>query len=176
MMHLYLLSRRRQGQDLGQKVARRMRQLLRDGSHLIRVAALFAAGTVIFFILRGIFIPADFGVYGHYRAGALGDNRARRPAFAGKAACLDCHSEVADFQKGSHHAAFSCEACHGPAAAHAENPEIKPVKLTSAPLCLTCHRAIPGRPAKFPQVDAQKHAEGAECTSCHKPHHPEVAS
>jgi hypothetical protein len=150
-----------------------MRQFLRDGSHLLRVAGIFGIGILVFLLIRAWLVPADFGRYGHYRAGALADNRARAASFAGKTACLDCHSDVADAQKGSHHASFSCEACHGPLAGHADNPEIKPAKLDPAALCVTCHRALVGRPAKFPQVHPKDHADGAACTSCHKPHHPE---
>jgi hypothetical protein len=150
-----------------------MKRLLRDGNHLIRVAALFGAGSLAFFVMRGLLVPADFGRFGHYRAGALADNRKRPAGFAGKPACLDCHSEVADLQKGSKHAAVRCEACHGALARHAEDPGVAPVKLVATRLCLTCHRAAAGRPAKFPQVDAESHAGGADCTSCHRPHHPE---
>ncbi|MGH9441993.1 MAG: multiheme c-type cytochrome [Thermoanaerobaculia bacterium] len=150
-----------------------MKAFFRDGGHLLRVAAIFGIAVLAFLLVRARLVPADFGRYGHYRAGALADNRSRPAVFAGKAACLDCHSDVADAQKGSHHASFSCEACHGPLAAHADNPEIKPAKLDEARLCVTCHRATAGRPAKFPQVHPKEHSDGAPCTSCHKPHHPE---
>jgi len=154
-------------------IGAQMRQLLRDGSHLIRVAGLFGAGVLAFFVMRGLLVPSDFGRYGHYRAGALADNRKHAIAFAGKTACLDCHSEVSDLQKGSKHAAVRCEACHGALARHAEDPDVKPAKLAATRLCLTCHRATAGRPAKFPQVEPEDHAGGADCTSCHRPHHPE---
>ena len=150
-----------------------MKKLLRDGNHLLRVAALFGVGIAVFFVMRGLLVPSDFGRYGHYRAGALADNAKKAPMYAGKPACLDCHSDVADAQKGSHHAAVRCEACHGPLAAHADNPDVKPIKPAAAHLCLTCHRAIAGRPEKFPQIDPDEHAGGVECTSCHRPHHPE---
>ena len=150
-----------------------MKNLLRDGSHLLRVAALFAAGIAAFFVLRGLLVPTDFGRYGHYRAGALADNAKRPVRFAGKTACLDCHSDVADAQEGSLHANVRCEACHGALAKHADDPAVAPAKLAPERLCLTCHRAIVGRPAKFPQIDPEEHAGGVECTSCHRPHHPE---
>jgi hypothetical protein len=152
-----------------------MRRLLKDGGHLLRVAALFAAGTFAFFILRGILVPEDFGRYGHYRAGALVDATERKPTFAGKAACLDCHGDVPKEQQGSKHAKLSCEACHGPLARHAEDPEkAKPEKKGATSLCLACHRVNVARPAKFPQVDPKDHSGGAACDSCHKPHHPEM--
>lgn len=152
-----------------------MREFLRDANHLLRVAGIFGIGLVLFLVARAWLVPADFGRYGHYRAGALDDNRARAATFAGKVACLDCHSDVADGQKGSKHAAVSCEACHGPLARHVDNPDVKPAKLDAAVLCVTCHRATAGRPAKFPQVHPKEHSGGAACTSCHKPHHPEIS-
>jgi len=151
-----------------------VRNFLRDGGNLVRVAALFAAGIAAFFVLRGVLVPADFGRFGHYRAGALADNGRRASAYAGKPACLDCHGDVADAQKGSKHAAVRCEACHGPLSRHAENPEVKPARLAPEHLCLTCHRSVAGRPAKFPQIDHDEHAGGVPCVSCHLPHHPET--
>ena len=150
-----------------------MKQLLRDGNHLLRVAGLFAAGVAVFLVMRGLLVPADFGRFGHYRAGALADNASRPVSYAGKTACLDCHSDVADAQKGSRHANVRCEACHGPLARHAENPDVQPVKPAAEHLCLTCHRETAGRPARFPQIDPDEHAGGVACTSCHRPHHPE---
>ena len=152
-----------------------MRRLLQDGRHRLRVAALFGAGVLAFFVLRGVLVPADFGRFGHYRAGALGDISKKPLAFAGKAACLDCHGDVTKEQQGSKHAKLNCEACHGPLARHADDPEkAQPEKKGATALCLTCHRANVARPAKFPQVDPKDHSEGAECDSCHKPHHPEL--
>lgn len=147
---------------------------MKDGGHLVRVAGLFAAGVLLFLLLRAVFVPEDFGKYGHYRAGALADNASRPIAFAGKPACLDCHSDVQDAQKGSKHARLSCETCHGPLARHAADPEkLTPAKLVATTLCLGCHRTNAARPEKFPQVDPKDHSEGAACESCHKPHHPE---
>ena len=151
-----------------------MRTILQDGQHLLRVAALFAAGTVLFFIFRGVMVPAGFGRYGHYRAGALADNRGRPITFAGRAACLDCHSDVPDAMKGSHHEHLSCESCHGALGAHAADPEkVNAVLPDPQTLCVSCHRAEAGRPAKFPQIDPKTHHEAGACKSCHKPHHPE---
>ena len=47
--------------------------------HLLRVAGLFAAGVLAFLVLQAFLVPKGFGVYGHYRAGALEENRVRPP-------------------------------------------------------------------------------------------------
>jgi predicted CXXCH cytochrome family protein len=141
--------------------------------HLVRVAVLFAAGVVAFLVLRALLVPKGFGVYGHYRAGALDDNRARPVSFAGRAACLECHSDVGDLMAKGKHATVRCEACHGPHAAHAADPStVQAVRPDVHVLCARCHQALVGRPAAFPQVDVADHAGKEACTTCHTPHSP----
>jgi predicted CXXCH cytochrome family protein len=150
-----------------------MGDLFRHGGHLIRVAVLFLAGVLAFLVLQAFLVPKGFGVYGHYRAGAIEENRVRPVSFAGRAACVECHSEVPDAMKGGRHATVRCEACHGPLAAHAGDPtEKKAVRPDSRVLCARCHAANVGRPARFPQVDPAEHSGNEACTSCHKAHKP----
>jgi hypothetical protein len=142
--------------------------------HLVRVAALFAAGLVAFFVLRALFVPEGFGVYGHYRAGAIEENRVHPVAFAGRAACVECHSDVPGAMKGGRHEAVRCEACHGPLAGHAGDPaEKKAARPDSRVLCARCHAANVARPARFPQVEVADHAGGEACTTCHGAHRPD---
>jgi cytochrome c553 len=152
-----------------------MREAFRDSEHLIRLALLFLAGVVLFLIARAILVPAGFGELGHYRTGALEDNRGRALAFAGHAACADCHDEVAKALGGGRHARVACESCHGPLAAHAADPEAtKPARLEVVALCARCHEQNRARPATQPQVDVAEHAEGAACTECHAAHAPHL--
>lgn len=152
-----------------------MKDRLKDVEHFIRAAILFGLGLTLFLVVRGMLIPKDFGQYGHYRPGALADNQARALSFAGRSACEECHSEVVDERKGSRHDRVNCEACHGALAAHAEDPTaVKPSLPDVAALCRTCHEKLVGRPMSFPQVDVKDHAGDETCTSCHRPHHPEV--
>jgi hypothetical protein len=142
-----------------------------DVEHLFRVAGLFAVGVVIFVVARAAFVPDDFGVYGHYRAGALDDARSRPIVFAGRAACAECH-EDAGTAAGAH-ARVGCEACHGAQAAHAADPgAATPGKLEPATLCLNCHRASASKPEWFAQIDPADHAAGESCDACHAPHAP----
>jgi hypothetical protein len=141
--------------------------------HLVRVAGLFLCGVLVFLVLQALLVPKGFGVYGHFRAGALDDNRARALAFAGQAACVECHSDVADAKKAGRHAGVHCEACHGALARHAADPtEQKAEKPDSRVLCVRCHQMNVARPASFPQIDAAEHAGGEACTSCHAAHNP----
>jgi len=143
--------------------------------HLVRVAGLFLAGIVVFVVLQALLIPEGFGRYGHYRAGALDDARVHPVAYAGRAACLECHPDAAEAAKGGGHAGVRCEACHGALGAHAADPTAaKAQKPDAAPLCVRCHQANVARPAGFPQKDRAEHAGDEPCTSCHVAHKPGI--
>ena len=153
-----------------------MRELIKDSQHLIRAAALFVAGILVFLIVRAILVPADFGKLGHYRAGALDDAMTRPLVYAGRNACEGCHSDVVEMRKGSKHNTVNCEACHGTLEAHASDPgSVKPVKPNPATLCPVCHLKNVGKPQGFPQIDVKEHSGGDSCETCHKPHHPEIS-
>jgi hypothetical protein len=150
-----------------------MRSLFGHREHLFRVAALFVAGVLVFLVLQALLVPKGFGLYGHYRAGALQDNRARRIVHAGRGACAECHSDVLEAAKGGHHQGIGCEACHGALARHAEDPtEQKAERPDSRVLCVRCHAARVARPARFPQIDPPEHAGTEACVSCHAAHNP----
>jgi hypothetical protein len=142
--------------------------------HVVRMAGLFVIGIGAFLVLRALFVPDDFGVYGHYRAGALDDNRAAPLAYAGRAACESCHPDIIETRKGGRHEPIGCEACHGPLAKHAAQEEGAPAPLKPKPRegCLTCHTKDGSKPATYPQVIASEHAPEGACTDCHNPHKP----
>jgi len=142
--------------------------------HVFRMAGLFGIGIAIFIVARWILVPADFGVYGFYRAGALKDVAAHPMAFAGHATCAECHTEIIDLRKGSKHEKVNCEACHGPLATHASGDVMKPGKPDPKTVCMPCHAKMIGRPASQPQVDFKEHAGDALCTDCHNPHSPKI--
>lgn len=148
----------------------------RDIEHVLRLVVIFALGVAMFLVLRWWLVPPDFGVYGHFRAGALADNRSRPIVYAGRAACTDCHSEVVDVRRGGRHEQIGCEACHGPLAGHASGEEeAPPARPDPRVTCIRCHDARAGKPAAFPQVDVGDHAPEGACTDCHRPHQPAVS-
>ena len=164
-----------------------MSKLFPNSQHLVRIAGLFLLGLVLFIILRAIFIPKGFGELGHYRVGALKDNSVKAITFAGKKACLECHTDVEDTMKGSRHAALSCEVCHGALADHAaaqsgtakapDPASMKPKKPEPAGiihLCLTCHEHNVAKPKGFKQIDPKAHMGGGRCTECHAHHSPQT--
>ncbi len=150
-----------------------MRKSLRDVEHLLRLAILFAAGLGAFLLLRFIFVPPSFGLYGHYRADALADEQALPVVYAGRQACVECHDDKAKLWSAGGHHNLGCEACHGPLGKHAADPDaVKPVLPDPATLCMTCHRPNAAKPKSFPQVDPTKHNPGNSCVDCHDPHSP----
>jgi hypothetical protein len=150
-----------------------MRDRFKDTEHLFRLALVFGALFVVFLGARAILKPQGFGTYGHYRAGALDDNRARARSYAGRAACLDCHEAIEAETKSGAHAGVGCEACHGPLQSHVNDPaNVVPSEPDPKSLCLTCHLENVAKPMAFPQIDPGDHAGNDDCATCHRPHTP----
>ncbi|HBY60023.1 MAG TPA: hypothetical protein DEH78_09385 [Solibacterales bacterium] len=148
---------------------------MKEAVHLVRLAALLVAAVAVFALVREAMVPAGFGRYGHYRAGALADAQAHPIVYAGRAACGDCHGDALQALRGSRHGKIGCEACHGPLAGHAAAPERVTVKLPGVvALCTGCHEKIAARPKTIPQVVSREHSGGESCKSCHQPHNPKV--
>jgi hypothetical protein len=142
----------------------------------VRMAGLFALGIALFLVLRWVMVPADFGVYGHYRAGALTDAMSRPLRFAGQAACIECHTDIAELRAQGRHAKVGCESCHGALGAHAANPDgVKPKKPDPRATCIVCHTASISKPKSFPQVVVADHAPAGSCAECHQVHNPKLS-
>ena len=149
----------------------------RDAGHLFRLAAVFVVGILMFLGVRASLVPKSFGRYGHYRGDAITEIAARPVNYAGHQACEECHADVLEKKKNGKHVHVNCEACHGPLAAHADDPgSVQPVKLDTAVLCVRCHEANIAKPKNFPQVAAEEHSGGAACNSCHQPHSPAMTA
>jgi hypothetical protein len=146
--------------------------LFKDKEHLLRVAGLFVVGIAAFLLLQQLLVPKGFGEFGHFRTGALDDNRAVPAKFAGQATCVECHTDEAAARTAGKHAHVHCEACHGALGRHAADPEaLKPTRPDPRTLCVTCHMVNEAKPAGFPQIDPKDHPEGV-CTECHLAHNP----
>lgn len=141
--------------------------------YLVRLILLFIVGVAVLFWVRGLLVPKSFGRLGHYRADAIGEIAAQTPTYAGHKACGDCHPDVVEIKSKNKHAGLSCEICHGPAQAHADDPgSMKPNTDLDRSFCLRCHQQDISRPSGFPQVDGSTHGEKEDCRKCHQPHHP----
>jgi hypothetical protein len=148
----------------------------KDAEHLLRLAGVFVAGTLLFLLVRAAVVPRSFGQYGHYRGAVIGEIAAHPIHFAGHQTCETCHTDIVEKKSSGKHANVNCEACHGPLANHANDPSIDPGKPDVATLCVRCHEASAARPKNFPQVDSGQHFAGVACNTCHQPHNPAITA
>jgi uncharacterized CHY-type Zn-finger protein len=148
---------------------------MKEGAHLVRMAALFGGSMLLFLVVRAQIVPASFGQYGHFRGAALAEIRNHPITYAGRDACAMCHEDQVKVLSAAKHAGVACEACHGPLAKHADDPEkLKPVLPDTRVLCARCHEALSAKPKGFPQVVSKEHSGGEACKSCHQPHNPKI--
>jgi hypothetical protein len=149
------------------------RARFRDYAHVWRMAGVFAAALVLFLGWRSWMVPSDFGVYGHYRAGAIVQAAAHTPRFAGQKACIDCHTDAQELRAGGGHKAVACEACHGALGQHARGEtDVAPIRPSTRAVCLSCHTTRVGMPAPFPKIVVKEHSDAGPCTDCHASHKP----
>ena len=146
----------------------------RSYEHLLRLAALFAFAVALFAGVRWLLVPSDYGRLGPYRAGALAQNQARPIVYGGQAACVECHTDVADTRKGNAHARVSCETCHGPLAAHAVDAAVSALRPDPRATCAVCHLPNAAKPPGFKTVNFSEHADAGPCTACHPAHAPRL--
>lgn len=138
-----------------------------------RLAVVIVLLVAAYFTARHFLVPRTFGEKGHYRAAAV-DSIAVLPIhYAGREACAMCHPAEVAKKAGSFHRGVSCEACHGPEAAHTTDPiGHKPTAPRDRAFCVRCHAYDPARPTGFPQIDPVLHNPVRNCFTCHNPHDP----
>lgn len=154
-----------------------MNRPFRMPPQILRLCLLAVGIVVTYLVARYFLTPPTFGEFGWYRGNALVELSQRPPTttYAGKQTCVEvCHSEAGAKLSKDGHKTLSCEACHGPGQAHADNPDNKEVKLDKLHYshCLRCHEANPSRPKWHKQIVSKTHYTGSTCTECHVPHAP----
>ena len=150
-----------------------------DFRHAVPVLVIVVVAVAVALTVRHFLVPATFGEYGHYRAAAMEDEKAHLSRHAGRAACLECHADIAALHAKDAHASVECETCHGPGAKHVKNSDEPMRAADSRDDCLVCHRHLDARPGSFPQVDWQQHYKfvgvkdtSIACVRCHSGHEP----
>lgn len=151
-----------------------------------RIFALVFIGLLLGAVVKTLLTPKGFGVLGHYRVGAIADERARLPLLTGEQPCASCHPEQAAKHDKDVHGSVQCEDCHGSGRQHAD-AMARGAPLSEGPIfrkleqgdCLVCHRQTNARPKMFPTVDVKQHFSflsvsdpQTPCQSCHDPHEP----
>jgi hypothetical protein len=139
---------------------------------VFRIVLLAVGIVAAYSVARYFLTPASFGEYGWYRGAALAELATRDRVYAGKKACEECHSDECQKLVKHEHKSLSCEGCHGPGQAHAEDPRTDNIQKSSFATCLRCHEANPSRPKWHKQIVSKNHYTGSKCTECHVPHSP----
>lgn len=133
------------------------------------IAALVAATVTVRFFL----LPQEMVSTAFFRASTIDRELARPVKFAGTETCITCHDDVAAIKGRSFHRGLACEACHGPASAHASDPTaVKPPAPRDRKFCPVCHAYDASRPTGFPQINPTLHNPLRVCIECHNPHDP----
>ena len=146
-------------------------RFLKMPPQIFRIVLLTLAIVGSYLVARAFLTPSSFRQYGWYRGDALEEIASRQPTFAGRKACDECHSDIVQTLSKGEHKLISCESCHGPALAHADNPDLKTHHLADSE-CLRCHESDPARPKFLKQITLKDHYRGERCIGCHVPHHP----
>jgi hypothetical protein len=148
-----------------------MGRLSKMPPQVLRIVLLAVGIVVIYSVARYFLTPPSFGRYGWFRGEALAEIAARPMVYGGKKACEECHSDEVQKLSKHEHKDLSCEGCHGPGQAHADNPDVKMEKLGYG-ICVRCHEANPSRPKWHKQIVSKTHYTGSKCIECHVPHSP----
>ena len=74
--------------------------------HLMVPCVVILAGLVI---AHHLFVPRDFGLWGHYRASSVLQNAEKPMNYAGSQACADCHGDIVATKMTGYHKGVACE-------------------------------------------------------------------
>ncbi len=144
--------------------------------HIVRLLLLLGFFLIFAFAAKIYLTDPSYYRYGYYRADAVPELADGPLHYLGSPYCqAECHEERNEDWPLGAHKTVQCEVCHG-------TTEECPVKEgTRIPadtirLCLTCHEAMPARPAAQPQITLSEHpvadGESMRCIECHDPHSP----
>ena len=140
---------------------------------LLRLVFMFAVVIVGTIVVVKVIIPPHMKDVAIQHAETIRVENAKPIQFAGAVACTECHDELVAQKRKGYHRDLSCETCHGPAAAHTQDPDnVKPPAPRDRKFCPVCHTFNPSRPRGFPMINPVAHNPMKACITCHNPHDP----
>jgi predicted CXXCH cytochrome family protein len=143
--------------------------------HILRLLILLGLLAVIFIAAKVLLTDPSYYKYGYYRADSVPELAAGEPLYKGTPYCLSCHADSQQDTSTGAHVNVECEVCHGINREHPDNSKML-IPADTIKLCLTCHQAMPARPARQPQIVVGEHPvagmETPPCQTCHNPHSP----
>jgi hypothetical protein len=154
---------------------------MNNTKHLWRIFLLVFIIITAFMIGRLLFVPQTFGIFGHYRAANVAEQKAFPVKYQGPESCEPCHADELALWKKSGHKTIICEDCHAPYVSHVKNDDkCADMEINrSFDFCMRCHQKLPARPGSFPQINALEHVsqykmelKDTVCLACHGPHDP----
>jgi hypothetical protein len=138
-----------------------------------RLAVVIGVVAAVVLVGRFVLMPRSLVARELHRSTTVEREVAKPVKFAGSAACQDCHEDVTQKKAAADHRGVACEACHGPAVAHTEDPgAVKPAAPRDRKSCSTCHEYDAARPTGFPQINPVAHNPRTPCIACHDAHDP----
>ena len=148
-------------------------------THIVRLIGLILGVLILALIARPFLTARSFYQFGHYRGDSVRELAAQEPIYQTARYCLSCHTQRVAVWSANSHKTVTCEICHGAAKGHPANGKL-PIPKDAVKQCTLCHESMPGRPSTQPQVDVAKHnpyaSSGQQCTACHNPHSPKIAT
>ena len=154
-------------------VTEKMKDMLkRIPEQIKRLAVVIAVIITGVVTVRYFILPSALTDWRFHRQSTVERETAKNIVFAGATICGNCHGDKAEKKKAGYHKTVNCEACHGPAQSHIENPANKPAMPRGRDFCVFCHAYDQSRPTGFPQINPVLHNPLKACITCHNPHDP----
>ena len=154
-------------------VTEKMKDMLkRIPEQIKRLAVVIAVIITGVVTVRYFILPSSLTDWRFHRQSTVERETAKNIVFAGATICGNCHGDKAEKKKAGYHKTVACEACHGPAQSHIENPANKPAMPRGRDFCVFCHAYDQSRPTGFPQINPVLHNPLKACITCHNPHDP----
>jgi hypothetical protein len=157
--------------ELWSTFIKKVRQKFPDAVFRLMIVILAFIGLII--LIRSFIIPPELKEVGSQRISVIERELAKETKYAGSRVCSDCHDDEYELRNEGYHGDLSCELCHGPAYAHADDPtEVALPAPRGRDYCILCHTYNLSRPTGFPQINPQVHNPLDPCITCHDPHDP----
>jgi hypothetical protein len=139
----------------------------------VRIVSLFVVLAAVLLVVWQFILPPEMKEPALQQMSATVREANKEIKYAGAEICGQCHEKEHDIKITGYHRDLSCEACHGPAQKHADNPtDVKPTSPKKRDYCSYCHNYNSSRPTGFPQINPDTHNPRKPCITCHNPHNP----
>ena len=139
----------------------------------VRIVFVFVVLAAVLLVVWQFILPPEMKEPALQQMSSMEREANKEIKYAGAEICGQCHEKEHDIKKTGYHRDLSCEACHGAAQKHVDNPtDVKPTSPKKRDYCSYCHNYNSSRPTGFPQINPDTHNARKPCVTCHNPHDP----